>query len=90
MEIIVICLVALFVAGLTFFSGFGLGTLLLPAFSLFSCLYSYASLFGNLILILNFKIYLEYHFLFMLLQYRLRVLFMDISEKPNLKDWSVL
>ena len=35
MEILIICLVALFVAGLTFFSGFGLGTLLMPAFALF-------------------------------------------------------
>jgi uncharacterized membrane protein YfcA len=35
MPAIVICLVALFAAGLTFFSGFGLGTLLLPAFALF-------------------------------------------------------
>lgn len=35
MEFIIITIVALFVAGLTFFSGFGLGTLLLPAFALF-------------------------------------------------------
>jgi uncharacterized protein len=35
MEYIVICLVALFVSGLTLFSGFGLGTLLMPAFALF-------------------------------------------------------
>lgn len=35
MEYIVIAVVALFVAGLTFFSGFGLGTLLMPAFALF-------------------------------------------------------
>jgi uncharacterized protein len=35
MELIVISIVALLVAGLTFFSGFGLGTLLLPAFALF-------------------------------------------------------
>jgi uncharacterized membrane protein YfcA len=35
MDIIIISLVALFVAGLTFFSGFGLGTLLMPAFALF-------------------------------------------------------
>ncbi len=35
MEYFVISLVALFVAGLTFFSGFGLGTLLMPAFALF-------------------------------------------------------
>ena len=32
---IVVCLVALFVSGLTLFSGFGLGTLLMPAFALF-------------------------------------------------------
>src|SRR5687767_9172242 len=32
---IVICLVAFLASGLTFFSGFGLGTLLLPAFALF-------------------------------------------------------
>jgi uncharacterized membrane protein YfcA len=35
MEILIISFVALFVAGLTFFSGFGLGTLLMPAFALF-------------------------------------------------------
>jgi uncharacterized membrane protein YfcA len=35
MDYIVICAVALLVAGLTLFSGFGLGTLLMPAFALF-------------------------------------------------------
>lgn len=35
MELVVVCLVALLASGLTFFSGFGLGTLLLPAFALF-------------------------------------------------------
>ncbi len=35
MSYLVICLVALVASGLTFFSGFGLGTLLLPAFALF-------------------------------------------------------
>ncbi len=35
MEYAVICIVALVVSGLTLFSGFGLGTLLLPAFALF-------------------------------------------------------
>ncbi|MFC4815666.1 MULTISPECIES: TSUP family transporter [unclassified Flavobacterium] len=35
MEYLIICLVALFGAGLTLFSGFGLGTLLLPVFGLF-------------------------------------------------------
>ncbi len=35
MELIIISAVALFVAALTFFSGFGLGTLLMPAFALF-------------------------------------------------------
>lgn len=35
MEIAVVCIVALLASGLTFFSGFGLGTLLLPAFALF-------------------------------------------------------
>ena len=35
MDIIIISVVALLVAGLTFFSGFGLGTLLMPAFALF-------------------------------------------------------
>ncbi len=35
MEILFIAVVALLVSGLTFFSGFGLGTLLLPAFSLY-------------------------------------------------------
>ena len=35
MEYIVICSVALFVSGLTLFSGFGLGTVLMPAFLLF-------------------------------------------------------
>lgn len=35
MSYIVICTVALLASGLSFFSGFGLGTLLLPAFALF-------------------------------------------------------
>ena len=35
MEYIVVPVVALFASGLTLFSGFGLGTLLLPAFVLF-------------------------------------------------------
>lgn len=35
MDILIVCLVALLASTLTFFSGFGLGTLLLPAFALF-------------------------------------------------------
>jgi uncharacterized membrane protein YfcA len=35
MDYVVICVVALLASALTFFSGFGLGTLLLPAFALF-------------------------------------------------------
>ncbi len=35
MDYVIICLVALFVAALTLFSGFGLGTVLMPAFALF-------------------------------------------------------
>lgn len=35
MDYIIICLVSLFGAGLTLFSGFGLGTILLPVFGLF-------------------------------------------------------
>lgn len=35
MEFLVVCLVALLASGLTLFSGFGLGTLLTPAFALF-------------------------------------------------------
>ncbi len=35
MEYLVVCLVALGVSGLTLFSGFGLGTVLMPAFALF-------------------------------------------------------
>lgn len=35
MSLVLICLVALLASGLTFFSGFGMGTLLLPAFALF-------------------------------------------------------
>ena len=35
MEYLVICIVALITSGLTLFSGFGLGTLLMPAFALF-------------------------------------------------------
>lgn len=35
MNYLIICAAALIASGLTFFSGFGLGTLLLPAFSLF-------------------------------------------------------
>ncbi|MCZ6776049.1 MAG: sulfite exporter TauE/SafE family protein, partial [Ignavibacteria bacterium] len=35
MEFIIVCFVALLASGLTLFSGFGLGTLLLPAFLAF-------------------------------------------------------
>ena len=35
MEFVIVAVVVLFGAGLTFFSGFGLGTLMLPVFSLF-------------------------------------------------------
>jgi uncharacterized membrane protein YfcA len=35
MEYLLVCIVALIASGLTLFSGFGLGTLLLPAFALF-------------------------------------------------------
>ena len=35
MDYLIICLVALAASGLTLFSGFGLGTLLMPAFALF-------------------------------------------------------
>lgn len=35
MEYFIICLVAFLASGLTFFSGFGLGTILLPAFAVF-------------------------------------------------------
>ncbi|MCC7431725.1 sulfite exporter TauE/SafE family protein [bacterium] len=35
MDYLIICLTAIFVSGLTLFSGFGLGTLLLPAFAFF-------------------------------------------------------
>ena len=35
MEYVVVCAVALVVSALTLFSGFGLGTLLMPAFALF-------------------------------------------------------
>lgn len=35
MDILIVCIVALLASALTFFSGFGLGTLLLPAFALF-------------------------------------------------------
>lgn len=35
MAALVVCVVAFIASGLTFFSGFGLGTLLLPAFALF-------------------------------------------------------
>ncbi|WP_028575427.1 TSUP family transporter [Desulfonatronovibrio hydrogenovorans] len=35
MEYVLICFAALFASGLTLFSGFGLGTLLLPAFAIF-------------------------------------------------------
>src|SRR4030043_82629 len=35
MEIVIICLAAFFTAILTFFSGFGLGTILMPVFAIF-------------------------------------------------------
>jgi uncharacterized protein len=35
MEYIVVCIASLVASGLTFFSGFGLGTILVPVFTLF-------------------------------------------------------
>lgn len=35
MEYIIVCIVALLGSGLTLFSGFGLGTILVPVFALF-------------------------------------------------------
>ncbi len=35
MNYLIVCVVALVVSGLTFFSGFGLGAMLMPAFALF-------------------------------------------------------
>src|SRR5688572_29398904 len=35
MDYLVVCIAALFAAGLTFFSGFGLGTILMPVFAIF-------------------------------------------------------
>lgn len=35
MEFLIVCLVALIASGLTFFSGFGLGTILMPVFAIF-------------------------------------------------------
>jgi len=35
MEYLIVCVVAIFVSGVTLFSGFGLGTVLMPAFALF-------------------------------------------------------
>ena len=35
MELLIVCTAALVASGLTLFSGFGLGTLLMPVFALF-------------------------------------------------------
>lgn len=35
MEFLIVCAVALIASGLTFFSGFGLGTILMPVLALF-------------------------------------------------------
>ena len=52
MEFILIGLVALFASTLTFFSGFGLGTMLLPAFALFFSL-EYAIALTGIVHLLN-------------------------------------
>ena len=59
MEIILICLAAFFASILTFFSGFGLGTILMPVFALFFPLEMAIALTGVVHLLNNFfKIYL--------------------------------
>ena len=59
MEIILICLAAFLASLLTFFSGFGLGTILMPVFALFFPLEMAIALTGVVHLLNNFfKIYL--------------------------------
>jgi uncharacterized membrane protein YfcA len=59
MEIILICLAAFFASLLTFFSGFGLGTILMPVFALFFPLEMAIALTGVVHLLNNFfKMYL--------------------------------
>ena len=59
MEILLICLAAFFASLLTFFSGFGLGTILMPVFALFFPLDMAIALTGVVHLLNNlFKIYL--------------------------------
>ena len=59
MEIILICLAAFLASLLTFFSGFGLGTILMPVFALFFPLEMAIALTGVVHLLNNlFKMYL--------------------------------
>ena len=59
MEILLICLAAFFASLLTFFSGFGLGTILMPVFALFFPLEMAIALTGVVHLLNNFfKMYL--------------------------------
>jgi uncharacterized protein len=59
MEILLICLAAFFASLLTFFSGFGLGTILMPVFAFFFPLEMAISLTGVVHLLNNlFKVYL--------------------------------
>lgn len=59
MEILLVCLAAFFASLLTFFSGFGLGTILMPVFALFFPLEMAIALTGVVHLLNNlFKMYL--------------------------------
>ena len=59
MEILLVCLAAFFASLLTFFSGFGLGTILMPVFVLFFPLEMAIALTGVVHLLNNlFKMYL--------------------------------
>lgn len=59
MDYLIICIAALIASGLTFFSGFGLGTLLLPAFAIFFPLTSAVAMTAIVHLLNNiFKLFL--------------------------------
>ena len=62
MEYLIICSVAFIISGLTLFSGFGLGTVLMPVFAIFFPVYIAISLTAIVHLFNNmFKFFLRRH-----------------------------
>ena len=101
MEYLIICAVAFFGAGLTLFSGFGLGTLLMPVFGIFFpievaiALTAVVHFANNLIKLgffykhLNWKIILKFGIPSVLAAYFGAILLSSLSEMPNIYEYSL-